>query len=96
MEVNAVEDVKMLNVINIRKNKIYIIKKMSTKVQSILIPTKKTFAQAVKWVSLRGYKINQITEEGNYWHFRQKNPNKNKTYYSKKLKNGIIFVFFKG
>jgi hypothetical protein len=65
-------------------------------IQSILIP-KKTFTlnKALKWLDKHNYKHNKIRETKSYYRFRQTIPKYPANYYSEKLNNGVVLVYFK-
>ena len=63
--------------------------------QTILVPINKfTLTQAIAWVKHHSYKYEKVDIKSKYYRFIQKTPNPNREYYSHKLKNGIVFVFY--
>lgn len=66
---------------------------------TILVPRKKfNLTQAKKWIIDHGYKVSYYGKKphitANYIRFRQLKPRKDAKYITKKLPNGIQFVFF--
>ena len=52
------------------------------KVQSVIIPRNDfTLLQAKKWLNAHNFKLNKIDITENFYRFRQRNPNKTKTYF---------------
>lgn len=68
---------------------------MSKKLQTILVP-KSNFTQyaAIKWIKNNGYKAQKIDETENYYRFRQRPPIKGAEYYTIKLDNDVMLVYF--
>lgn len=67
--------------------------------QTILLPIKHypTLAEAKAYIKKHGYKLkwrNKLPEKkGNFWHFRQADKPKDKTYFTK-LKGKVQYVFW--
>lgn len=63
--------------------------------QTILIPKSFTLEDANKWMILHNYPIKKIDSKHNYYRYRQEEPPQHAvTYFSKKLSNGIILVYY--
>ena len=82
-------------------NKKNIIIKMSEgTLQSILVPKSRfSLEEAKKWILDNKYKVSyygkQYHETKRYYRFRQHKNRRGKTYYIKKLPNGVKLVFYK-
>ena len=65
-------------------------------IQSILFDKSKySLQKAMLWIKKHHYTVNTETSNfrtTNYWRFRQIEPKKNVSYYTKKIDNGIYFV----
>ena len=68
-----------------------------TTLQSVLFPKGKyTLAHAHHWLKMHNAKpIKGVHETEQYYRFRMTEPNKNATYHTQKIKNGIVFIFLK-
>lgn len=67
--------------------------------QTILFDTKiYTLSKAKAWIAKHGYKLSHRGKQpellGSRWRFRQADKSKHGGYFSKKIKNGITFVFY--
>lgn len=68
-------------------------------VQSVLIPKSKyTLSEANKWINKNNLKKTfygkPVDITNNFYRFRQKKPNRNMSYVSKRIKNGIILILY--
>jgi len=69
-------------------------------IQSIMFPINKfTLSQAASWIKKNNYKLSFYGKQpetlGKFHRFRQAAPKDTAKYYTKKLDNGIIFIFMK-
>ncbi len=63
--------------------------------QTILVPMNKfTLAAAIAWVKHHSFKYQKVDIKHKYYRFRQRPPDKSRNYYSHKLKNGVVLVFY--
>lgn len=62
-------------------------------IQSVIIDKRVySFAQAVNYVYLHGYKLKKVDETVNFYRFRQLDPELFKKFYIKDLHNGVKLV----
>jgi hypothetical protein len=62
-------------------------------VQSVIIDKRLySFAQAINYINLHGYKLKKVDETANFYRFRQLDPDSFKKYFIKDLHNGVKLV----
>ena len=70
-----------------------------TGIQSILIPISFGRKEADSWIKKNGYIVKFGTKKGpdvteNFYRYRQKRPSKRYKYRTRKLENGIEFIYY--
>jgi hypothetical protein len=63
-------------------------------IQTVLIPTTYTLEEAVMWLLDNGFQLKKVDATEKYWRFRQNKPDKNASYHTKSLSNGVRLVFY--
>lgn len=63
-------------------------------IQTILINKNEySLPSAIEFIKRNGFEVKKIDIDRNFYRFRQNDPKQYKTFYTKPIKKGVLFVF---